>query len=377
MRVLLLTDADGFTDVERHILDLAQGLRAEGVECWIASPSPTKLQEKAAGARLRHLPLPKGGLAGREAVRILTRMFRSEEIDIVHAHSGKAMIAAVTAMRRAKKGRVIASQHFLTPDHSALKGPKAVVYRTTLRWCSRRTNHFVAVSEAVRSAMLARREAPKRKITVVPNGISPIDKTGLTAPERVRADLQIAKNAPLVVCVAPLEPEQDVSALIEAMEGVNLQIPRAVCLIAGTGSQQEELAQQIVEFKQEETVRLLGFPEDVPALIGSADLFVLPSVAEPFGLALLEAMALSKPVIAMQAGGPMEIVVDNSTGLLTPPADPDALAEAIGSLLTDRPTLQMMGNRGYTRFLDEFTAKRMSREMLRVYERALQAKPGG
>jgi glycosyltransferase involved in cell wall biosynthesis len=131
------------------------------------------------------------------------------------------------------------------------------------------------------------------------------------------------------------------------------------------------LLQQIQKNGLSEAVRLLGFRSDVLALINAADVFVLPSPAEPFGLVLLEAMALGKPAIATQAGGPLEIVVPEETGLLVPPSSPEALAEALSRLLADAQLRQSMGQKGRERFCAHYTARRMAHDMVAVYQQAL------
>ena len=98
---------------------------------------------------------------------------------------------------------------------------------------------------------------------------------------------------------------------------------------------------------------------------------MLPSLAEPFGLVILEAMALGRPVIATNAGGPPEIVEEGVTGLLVPPSDPPALAAAIRRLFTDRQATEAMGQRGLERFQARFTAARMAQDMLALYRRIL------
>jgi glycosyltransferase involved in cell wall biosynthesis len=170
---------------------------------------------------------------------------------------------------------------------------------------------------------------------------------------------------------ARLEPEKDVASLLEAMQSVQAAHPQAVCVVAGDGSQKAALQQRIEEAGLQNAVRLLGFRSDVLGLINAADIFVLPSPAEPFGLVLLEAMALGKPVIATQAGGPLEIVVPDETGVLVPPRDANALGTALCRLLEDTTAREEMGRKGRARFEATFNARRMACETIEVYRRAL------
>ena len=133
----------------------------------------------------------------------------------------------------------------------------------------------------------------------------------------------------------------------------------------------EALEKQIIRLNLEHNVRLLGFRSDVLALMRLCDLFVLPSLAEPFGLVLIEAMALSRPVIATRAGGPLEIVEEGVTGLLVPPSSPESLAEAIGELLSNPERRAAFSRSGRSSYENRFTASRMAKATLAVYRQAL------
>jgi glycosyltransferase involved in cell wall biosynthesis len=323
MRVLLFTDADVFAGTERHMFDLACALNNEGLQATIACPTPAPLADKATAVGIDVVPIQKGGLIDWPAVRTLRRLLRSNALDVIHAHNGRTALSAALAVALARRGRCIATQHFLQPNRVSLSGPKARLSHLAHKWVSRSTHCFVAISDAVRDEMLQRGEAPSEKVTTVPNGMAEPATDSEASPEVVRQELGLTEDAPLIVCAARLEAEKDVSSLIKAMSPVVAAHPNAFCAIAGQGSQEELLRKQIQDSDLSNTVRLLGFRSDVIALINAADIFVLPSPAEPFGLVLLEAMALSKPVIATRAGGPLEIVVEEETGVLVPPSSPE------------------------------------------------------
>ncbi len=370
LRVLLYTDADVFAGTERHMLDLARGLRDAGVSVSVACPSPAALEERAASEGLPTQAIPKQGLIDWNAVGILTRLLRDGEVEIVHAHNGRTALAAALATRRAGRGKCLMTQHFLEPNHTTQRGPKAAVSGLAHHWVTAQMSGILAISQAVKVALLARHEAPENKITVIPNGISTPDPKLMGERAAVRAALGVPQNAPLVVCAARLEAEKDISSLIQAMTEVRAALPDVHCLVAGTGTQQGALQEQIDRLGLAQTVTLLGFRPDALALIAAADLFVLPSLAEPFGLALLEAMALGRPVIATCAGGPLEIVEEGKTGLLVPPSSPEKLAAATVRLLSEPGEARKMGAAGLARFQEQFTAARMAQATLAVYRQA-------
>ncbi len=111
-----------------------------------------------------------------------------------------------------------------------------------------------------------------------------------------------------------------------------------------------------------------GYRSDVPALLAGCDVFCLPSSAEGLPLVVLEAMARGKPVVTTPAGGTAELVVDGVTGLLVPPGDAAALAEALSGLLADPDRARQLGEAGRERVRTEFSAARAAEEILRIYE---------
>jgi len=159
-----------------------------------------------------------------------------------------------------------------------------------------------------------------------------------------------------------------VGVLVSAMQAVAKEIPNVRCVVAGEGRLKLELEGQIAGLGLGHVVTLLGFRSDALEIVAAGDLFVLPSLAEPFGLSLVEAMALGKPVIATQAGGPLEIVAPEETGLLVAPRDAVQLSAAILRILKDRALAQRMGRSGRERFLNHFTSARMAREIDAIYQ---------
>jgi glycosyltransferase involved in cell wall biosynthesis len=375
MHIALFTDSDAFAGTERHMLELARGLRDLGARPLIACPDASPLATRAAAADLPLLPIPKQGqFLDTAAVRTLRRALRAGEVDLVHAHNGRTALAASVAVRLTGRGRCISTQHFLAPSRADRKGPKSLASKLAHGWVDRNTHGHIAISRAVRDNMVARGEAAADEIAIIPNGITPPEQGALRTPEEIRDQLGIPDDAVLLVCACRLEPEKDVTTLIEAMPLLPAS-PRIRLVIAGTGSHEAALRAKVAQWKCEDLITLIGFREDAMSLIAAADAFVLPSKAEPFGLVLLEAMSLAKPVVATAAGGPLEIVDHGATGLLVPPSDPGALAAALRNLILDPGARTAMGQQGLRRFRDHFTADRMAAETLNLYRRVLGDRP--
>ena len=370
MQVCLFTDADVFAGTERHIYELGCGLVEAGLQVQISCPSPSPLATKAEAHGIPVLPVGKHGLIDRAAIQIMAGELRAGRIEVLHAHNGRTALIAALAVQIARKGVCVATQHFLEPNHVTQSGFKAIPSHLAHHWVRAKTKHFIAISQAVTQNMLARREAPVDKITVVPNGLS----CETVSPEDaavLRAEFRIAPYAPLLVCVARLEAEKGIASLLAAFRAVGERVLDARLLVVGEGSQRQGLEAEARELGIARAVQFAGFREDARTAIAAADVFVLPSPAEPFGLVLLEAMALGKAVVAMNAGGPREIVVMGETGLLVPPDDPAALAEGLVRLLSAPGERQRLGDGGRRRYEEHFTTQRMADATRQVYERAV------
>ncbi|MGH6718889.1 MAG: glycosyltransferase, partial [Alphaproteobacteria bacterium] len=191
----------------------------------------------------------------------------------------------------------------------------------------------------------------------------------------IHQEFWFPKGAPVVVNVGALVNHKGQKFLVEAMAQVRRQIPDAQLVVFGEGDLREPLARQIRELGLDKHVLLAGFRDDVLALTRSADLFVMSSITEGLGSAVLDAMALGLPVVGTQAGGIPEAVDDGLTGLLVPPGRADALAEAMMRLLRDPDGRRRMGEAGSARVEAEFGVERLVEGTLAAYRRALARNP--
>ena len=376
MRVALYTDSDSFAGTERHMITLAQGLAGHGVFASLCCPFPSLLAEAAEREKTEVIPVEKQGLVDFAASRKLAGLLATGNVDIIHAHNSRTALAATLAVMRARRGHVVVTQHFIQPQRLSSGVMKRTLKNAVHKWMNARVDQFIAISGAVRDAVVERGDTPAKKVTIIRNGIQEPNVNRLGKPDQTRAGVSVGCDTPLVVCVARLEPEKDLETLIAAMVLLQKQCPSARCLILGDGSLRSILQASIIRNGLEGVVRLLGFRSDALSIIDAADIFVLPSHAEPFGLALLEAMSFGKPVIAIRAGGPMEIVVEEETGYLVAARRPDLLASAIGKLLSNPEKRAEFGFQGRRRFVELFKSENMCREVSALYGKVLAAGEG-
>lgn len=369
MKVLLQTDADAFAGTEAHIHTLALTMAAEGVDVMVACPPDSPLEARCRASQMPVLRVPRGKAMASNAVRQLAGEIRRSNA-LIHAHNGRSAFLGALAVSLARRGRFIYTQHFMAPAHTT-RGPlTGQLSRWIHRWINSRSAGVIAISEAVREKILGRQDVPASKIRMVHNGIAdPAAGLGLEVFGGNREN-----SSPFtILSVSRLEREKNLEILIDAMGFVKQAVPEVTCLIAGEGSQRQALSRRVQDAGLEKSITFLGQRPDVPSLIGKTDVFVQPARSEAFGLAIVEAMALERAVIAMDSGGPREIVRHGKTGLLVQPGDAIKLASAIVSLARNGADRQAMGRAGRARFLQHFTADRMARETLSFYREILGA----
>lgn len=232
------------------------------------------------------------------------------------------------------------------------------------------TDAIICVSEEARK-QFERAGISSQKLHTVRNGINAPTAT----PNRsaVLKDLGLFSDAKLVLTVGRLTPQKGHEHLLDAVPAVLAQHPRAFFLLVGAGHEENNLRAQADRLGIENHVLLLGARGDVPRLMATCELFVLPSLFEGLPLVVLEAMSLERPVIGTRVCGTSEAVVDRVTGALVEAKDAPALARAIVAALDDAQMRKRWGAAGRRRVEAHFTAQRMARETAAVYSTLLNS----
>ena len=370
IRVLLWTDSDRFAGTERHCLDLASGLQGLGVSVGLGCRPETPLSYKAAaeGVRLVKMDARRAAMA---AVSSLSDLLRSGATDLVHVHNGRCALLARIALARAGRGTLVATQHFITPARTRRRGVAGAVSRRVHRWVDRGVSRWIAISGAVAEAMAQRGDAAAGKIRLVFNGV----KGGAPhEPERdsARSLLGLRPDVPILVCPARLEEEKGHVVLINALRMLRREGVDFLGLLVGEGAQESALRERIHAGGLSGCVQLVGQQPEIGVWLRAADVVVLPSPAEPFGLVLVEAMCRGVPVVAAAAGGPVEILEDGS-GLLFAPGDPRDLGFKLLQLLTQPGLRRRLSEAGHSRWAAKFSVERMCQAMWEVYAEAMGA----
>lgn len=328
---------------ERQVIGLLDYLSRRGHDNHLLCHPNGALARAANGINVKTHPLRLRNDLDLRPVLPVRRLIRDEGYDIVHFHTKRAHALSLW-LGGAPRGlkRVVTRRM----DYPIRKG-----------WYDRylynsRVDGVIAISEQI-AALLIKGGVGRERVRVIHSGVDP---EGFKIPPRARGD----NSLPVIGTAAVLEERKGHRFLFEAAAELKRQGHRIKYLIAGDGTEKEKLQRLVRTLGLQDEVAFLGFVADVPAFLGSIDIFVLPSLFEGLGVAVLEAMAAAKPVVASGAGGLRELIVDGVTGLLSPPGDATALARALLQLVSQPERMRQMGASGRERVEKYFTMEKMA-----------------
>lgn len=367
MRIVQLSTMRDFYGGEVCLANLARGLGRRGhtVTCVVRPDGRLAVELPRLGLVTREMPL----VDWYEPMSIarLRAWLRREQVDIVHTHTPRDwfIAAAATVGTRARN---VATRHLLRPvAHAGLK-------RSFLR----RLDTMIAVSDAVRREVQAGRLVAPERLVTVPNGIALPVRAMSTGTLRARAGVPM--EVPVIGCVARLSPEKGLVDLLHAAALLKPRWPRLAVMILGDApagaAHPGELRQLAASLGLGATVTFCGYVPRADAHCAEFDIQAVCSLAEPCGLATLEAMAQGLPVVATASGGSPELLDDGIEGFLVPPGDPERLARRLDCLLDSQGLRREMGRRGRTRVERDFGLDRMLDRTEAVYQAALEKAAG-
>lgn len=253
---------------------------------------------------------------------------------IIHAHGPRAGSFCRLAIRQGEK--FVYTEHIWSGDYH-LKNPfNSILQKSGLRGIYRRSDLLIAVSKSVKT-FIEKFGISKDKIAIVPNAV----EIGESNAEKSHSDKL------MVGTIGTLNKQKGQIYLIQAFKRVAESLPKARLEIIGDGPEREKLLRTIKELGLESRVQLLGKIDKPKRYLEKWDLFVLPSLSETFGLVILEAFQSHVPVVATCVGGIPELIIDDKTGYLVPPANSEKLAKAISYLLAEKKKRESLADEAY------------------------------
>lgn len=374
MKMLHVVGDSGFGGGSRVILAIAAGARDAGHDVTVLTTDP-RFEAILADAGItvlaedwvRRRPHPWHDLRG---VTALQRHLQHERYDVVHTHTTRGGVLGRLSAHRAGTPTVLHTAHgFAVAEHDAAWKQAAVfaVERVAAGWC----DHIVTVSHHHARWATARGVRPHGSLRVIPNGVPDVFAT--------TSDRSRSRRGPTLVHVGRLAHGKGIDVLLEAVAilrrtagssaGVHL-------VVAGDGPASAELHALADHLGVTTAVTWLGHRDDVGAVLAAADVVVLPSLREGLSLALLEAMAAGRPIVATNLGGTAEALAGGRGGVLVPPGDVVAVARAVGRLLDEPTRADAMGRRARELYEADYRLERMVSDYVALYAEVAAAGPG-
>lgn len=289
------------------------------------------------------------------------------KVDLIHTNS-LVVIDGALAAQISGVPHVWHARELLIPEtvFHFLFGP-----RVALSVIKRLSDQIIAISFGVKQTFCHQNDCSK--LIVIHDGIELETLQPTYAKASIRSQLGIPDDVLLVGEVGRVTAAKGYEDFVAAAAIVKKTIPNVTFIGIGGSSKldivyEQKILNLINSYNLQDSFKLIGYRDDVSAIMSALDLLVLPSRLEPFGLVLLEAMAAGKPVIGTKVGGIPEIIEDGVTGLLVPPRSPDDLAQAIISILQDPDLTHRMGATGRERVKARFSLERCVAEVQKIYE---------
>lgn len=364
MKILLLTTHLRIGGVPIYVVSLATALRRLGHQVFVAS-SDGELVNKLEKEKIAHIRLnidTKSELHPKLLVGIyhIYWLIREHEIDIIHTNTRIAQVMGEILSFLTGAKHISTCHGFFRP-------------RLGRRLFGCWGKKVIAISDAVREHLVNDFKVSKSRVELIHNGIDLEAFKKIPSEEEkkiIRRELGL-RDGPVVGIIARLSSVKGHKFLIRAMKIVVEEIEDAQLLIVGEGEEEVNLKNLANEPGFSDSVIFIKSVLGTSRVLSIMDVFVLPSIKEGLGLALLEALCCARPVIASDVGGIYTIVKDNVTGLLVPPKDPQSLASAILKLVKDKALAGRLAKEGQRFVQENFSLEDMARKVEEVYKKVI------
>ncbi|MCP4622368.1 MAG: glycosyltransferase [bacterium] len=363
MKILHLNTEKTWRGGEQQTLYLLQLLKDRGFFSHLVCQAGSPMAERAARAGVEIFPMTMRGEIDLAAVLRIRKLILRSKYSIVHSHTSHAHLLAFLASIGTGVARLVTRRvDFSIYRHSFLK-LSGIKYRFL-------ADYYIAISHKIKNVMINDGIAGQR-IFVVHSGIDPnrfVQATG----GNLLSEFDIKESQKVVINVAHLAEHKGQEHLVRAIPRVLTKLPATRFFIIGQGELMDKLKKTASEVGLKDELVFTGFRDDVADFYRIADLYVMSSVQEGLGTAVLDALALAKPVVATNTGGLPEIIHDGKTGRLVTPADSEALADGIVDMLTHPELAGTMAVRGKERVLQDFSIDAMVTRNIDVYQHIIK-----
>lgn len=378
MQILHIVGDSKFGGGAKIILALAQGAIHQGWRVGLLANDPTlgAMMEKLGGEVypldvIRREIKPIWDLMG---LIKLVDFLRKNPWTLVHTHTSKAGFVGRFASRLAGVPCIMHTVHGFA-FHEESSRSAMLAYSNLERVAALACDRIITVSHYHKEWAQELGISSSNKVIAIPNGISWEQVKPLKTREDNRIALGLGQDEICVLSAGRLAPQKGLEYLIQAAPIIVAKSSAPIrFVLAGDGELRNHLMDMIRQYRMEEYFQFLGFRQDVGDLLSAADIVVLPSLREGLSIALLEAMAASKPIVATTIGSNMEVIEHEQDGLLVPTKSPDTLAEAILRLAINPELRNRLARIAREKFVNQYTEERMVQSYIDEYKLLAQQK---
>lgn len=364
MKILHINTEKTWRGGEQQTLNLLKGLKKRNIACHLFCQPGSPMGKRAKKAEIEVFPASMRGEIDLLAVYRLRSLINRFNYHIIHSHTSHAHTLAFFASLGTKT-RLLVSRRvdFSIFRHSFLH-LSGIKYQYM-------ADYYIAISHKIKDVLVGD-GIPAERIFVVHSGIE-AGRFAAASKDHLIPEFNLKGNESIVLNVAHLAGHKAQQYLVRAVPLVLAKIPTVRFFIVGGGELMGELKALAVSIGLNQELIFTGFRQDVGSFYQIADLFVMSSVQEGLGTAVIDALALGKPVVATNSGGIPEIIRNGETGRLVAPANPVALAEGIIELLTNPERAKRMASRGQKVVRQKFSVDAMVEKNIEVYQQILTA----
>ncbi|MGB9715901.1 MAG: glycosyltransferase [Thermodesulfovibrionales bacterium] len=371
IRILEIYTNSNIGGVQQHILSLLKEYNREIVSplfCCFGKKGEIGVEIEKLGIDCIFLDRPKYKRFSLSIIIDLYNLMKKKEINVVKTHNYYANLYGRLSALMAGVPVKIASVQI---DYH--RKDKSIIRRIVNNLLSKITDKVVAISESVKMDILKYDHVPEDKVTVIYNGIDGDRFSGIEK-NLIRSELGISPETLVIGTVGRLVFQKGHQYLLEAISKLKGRIPRLMLLIVGDGRLKDELKDYAKALNISQDVLFLGNRRDIPEILSAIDIFVFPSLWEGLGMALIEAMAAGKPIIATDIPPIREIVNSEKVGILVPPKNSNAIADSIEFLFHNKNFAENLSNAARERVFTTFHIKTTARQYTELFENILRSK---
>lgn len=366
-KILLYTDTPLFGGAEKQLISLAKNLNKSKFEPIIVCRHLETLQlliDEANQLKIKTYLINSKSKHSLSNLTEFNKIIKTEKPDLIHVQAWNPMAGKFAIMAaRQKKIPLIVTEH----DPFPLNWPKSI-YK---KWANQKVAKMITVSHANQKMLEEIYPEMIGRLTTIHNGIEKFASINESKRQQIRREIfKAGPETKVILGVGTLHERKGFKYLIGAYAKIHKDFSNSRLVIVGEGPERNSLENLIKNLSLSDKVFLIGQRDDVPDLMQSANLMVLPSLKEAFGLVLIEAMHAGLPIIASQVGGIPEIIMDQKNGILIEPANKNSLVKALNKLLSKDELAKQLSKNGLEHWKN-FSASQMAEKTGQIYQEIL------